>query len=257
MTREERKRAAALQKNISIYGMGQGAVAKFMFPLTVIADAALMIMFFRADEPFNAGGLLYFNAMLFLITLILYPGATHIGDTGALGKNMDNAASALGGTMYGGKFLCTLPFQAKDIMNMRLINFEKQMCLHTILAVALHITTLIAGSMMGSQTYDSVSGAITAFYLTAEILMLIVSLSRFSIYSYMILWPLLGFSGIFIEYVMPDTAEEAAEFCEKFGFLSVFSGVSGIIIVIAFAVVLAIAGEFYLKKKNGVSWNLY
>lgn len=256
MTREERKRAFALQKNISIYGMGSGIVAKFMFPLAVIADAAIITMFFRADEIYSACMTLYINAIIFMTTLILYPGAMQIGDTGALGQNMDNAASALGGTMHGGKFLCTLPFQAKDIMNMRLINFEKQMCLHTILAIAVQTVLLIAGSM-GSQNYHSVSGTIVVFYLTAEILMLIVSLSRFSMYSYLMLMSFFGISSIFISNFIPKTAEEAAEFCDKFGFLSVFSGVSGIAVVIVFAVVLAAAGEFYLKKKNGVSWNLY
>ena len=259
MTREERKRTSELEKVIDIYGSGSvsSIFAKIISLLIVIVDAVLFIRFFRKDELFNIGGILYFNALLLMLACAAHPCfAQQIGDTGRWARSWDNAVLSLGGAVHIGKFLCTLPFNAKDVLNLRLAIFEKNLCLQTVLAVALQIAMLIAGSM-GFRTYDNVFGMTAVIYLIADVLILLACLSRISPYQIMIYGALCGFTGAFMGKTMPDAAEEAAELESSLNFLNVFSGVSGIVIIIVFAAVLVAAGEFYLKRKNSVSWHMY
>lgn len=259
MTREERKRTSELEKVIDLYGSGSvsSIFAKIMTFSTIIADAVLFIRFFGKDELFNIGGILYINALFFMLAFAVHPSfAQQIGDTGSYARIWDNAVLSLGGAVHMGKFLCTLPFNAKDILKLRLIIFEKNLCMQTVLAAALQTAMLIAKSM-GFQTYDNVFGMVTIIYLSAEVLIFLVCLSRATPYQFIIYGALCGFTGAFMGSIMPSTAEKAAELESSLSFLNVFSGVSGIVIVIVFAAALIAAGEFYVKRKNGVSWHMY
>ena len=259
MTREERKHTSELEKVIDLYGSVSvsSILTKITGFLTIIVDIVLLTSFCRKNEFFNVGAILYINVLLFMVTLVVHPClAQQIGDTGRWARNWDNAVLSLGGAVHMGKFLCTLPFNAKDIHNLRLVIFEKYLYMQTVLAVALQTAMLIAKSM-GFQTYDNVFGMVAIIYLIAEFLILIVCLSRQSPYHYMIFGGLCGFTGFIMGKIMPGTAEKAAELESSLSFLNVFSGVSGIVILIAFAAILTAAGEFYVKRKNGVSWHMY
>lgn len=258
MTREERKRAAVLEKVISIYakGLRTGSFIKIMFILMVIADAAMVITFLGKNELFNLSGVLLVNSMFLLLTIAIGSDTAQIGDTKSASRNSDTVADLVGGASFTGRFLCTLPFNAKDIINLRLINFEKELAVYSFLTIAIQITLIIAKAM-GMQTYDNAIGIAVAVSLIVEVIALIIKLSRFNYFYYMYIGAISAVSVTMAGEFVPGTAEEAADFGSKFGFMSVFSGVSGIVIVIVFAVVISLAGELYLKRKNRVSWHMY
>lgn len=259
MTREERKRALALEKVIGIYyskWLTTSAIMKVMILVLIFMDTAMIIAFWMINEIFNVSMAIFADSWLLAIFLLVGSDSSQIGDNASSMTLYDNANPALGGSMFTGKFLCALPYKSKDILNLRLINFEKELAAFTLLTVAVQIAILIAGSA-GLDTYGGVIGAAVLISFIIQTIALVIKLSRIKQGLYLIVGTLCGACGVFIGGFIPDSAEEAAEMESTLSFLSVFSGVSGIVIVIVFAVVLAAAGEFYLKRKNNVSWNLY
>ena len=258
MTREERKRALALEKVIGIYyykWLSAGAIMKVMIIVLVFLDIAMITAFWTINELFNVSMAIFVDSWMLALFLLMGSDSSQVGDNASV-TFYDNANAALGGSSFTGKFLCALPYKAKDILNLRLINFEKELAAFTLITVAVQITVLIAGAA-GLDTYDGVIGAAVAASLIIQTAALMIKLSRMKHGSYLIIGILCGAVGAFFGGFIPDSAEEAAEMESMLSFLSVFSGVSGIIIIIAFAFILAAAGEFYLKKKNSVSWYLY
>lgn len=259
MTREERKRALALEKVIGIYyykWLSTNAIMKVMIVVLILLDIAMINAFWTTNEIFNISMAIYVDSWILALFLLVGYDSSQIGDNASSVTLYDNANPALGGSTFTGKFLCSLPYKAKDILNLRLINFEKELAAFTLMTVAVQITILIAGAA-GLDTYDSVIGlaVLTSFIL--QIIALMIKLSRMKYGSYLIIGILCGvFCTLFFGF-LPNSVEEAAKMESTLSFLRVFSGVSGIIIVIVFAVVLAAAGEFYLKRKNRVSWYMY
>lgn len=257
MTREERKRAIALEKTMGIYAksFSAGLMMAICYPLLIIMDILLIKLCFDEGELFNFSAIMFANVFFLMIISVVTSDTSMIGDVISYDQN---AALAVGGTMHTGKLMCTLPFKAKDILNLRIINFEKQLCMYFALTAAMQTVMLIAGGM-GYQTYDGIMGIGIVVSMFVEIVLLVLKLFRFKFYTYMMLGFVGGILSLIISDFFPGTAEEAVEFNARISVerFSVVSGVSGIIIVLVFAFLLAAAGELYLKRKNNVSWNLY
>ena len=254
MTTIERKRAIKLEKTARAYGaMGNAnKMLAFLTIAVVIIDIAMFPIAAEDDQLF-AVFFMHGFIMSLLSALIVMMNTYFIGDTAFIA---DTGNFALSGSAYSGKFLCTLPFEAKDLFNLRFIHFEKQLSMVALSMIFLQIAAefLRAMGYTMEPEYIGVSCLAAIFF---EVLLLIVTLTGMkSHYAIIMIFAPTIPLVIFCEY-MDGLAEEAAtETMKIFSPLSIFSGVPGIILMIIAAAAIAFIGELCLKRKKDVSWNI-
>ena len=152
MTTIERKRAIKLEKTARAYG-AMGNANKMLAFLTIavfIIDIAMFHIAAAEDQLYVLFVVHGFFLSLFS-ALIVIMNTYFIGDTGFM---IDTGAVVQSGSVYTGKFLCTLPFEAKDLLNLRFITFEKQISIFSVTMILLHIAAEIlkkAGYTMESE----------------------------------------------------------------------------------------------------------
>ncbi|MCH5192960.1 MAG: hypothetical protein J1F11_03295 [Oscillospiraceae bacterium] len=254
MTVTERKRAARFEKVARTYGSigNVNRMLVFLIIAVLIIDAAIFPVAAAEDQLF----VIFFihGFMLSLMSeLVVLMNTYFIGDTSFIA---DTGNITLAGSAYSGKFLCTLPFEAKDLFNLRFIHFEKQLSMVAVSMIFLQIAAefLRAMGYTMEPEYIGVSCLSAIFF---EALLLIVTLtgmkSHYAII--MIFAPTLPLI-IFCEYMDGLSEQEAAEAIKIFSPLNIFSGVPGIILMIIAAAAMAFIGELCLKHKKDVSWNI-
>lgn len=260
MTKTERKRALLLEKVSRRYSKTgiMNSILIFQSIAFLIIDAVLFSIAANDDElyimlPFHIFIMGFFSALMMFVTTSV------IGDTTFVyGSANGNALRlSVNGSLTTGEFLCTLPFKAKDLMNLRLINFEKQFAYNVISTVIIEIA-LIAAESFGYTTYIGACGFSVIAMLVSQILLMASTLTQ-NIW----LLSVFGASGMLITFgtflcfgVISEEYSNAADFFDKFGFLKIFTGIPGIFILIIFSVAIAAVGEYYLKHKTAVSWHL-
>ena len=254
MTTAERKRAARLEKTVRIYG-SMGSMNKMLAFLTIATLVLDIAIFHAAAEDDQLFVIFFLHGLLMSMIsgLIVMMNTYFIGDTAFIA---DTGNAMLMGSAFSGKFLCTLPFEAKDLFNLRFIQFEKQLSLVSVSTVLLQIAAevLKAAGYTIEGEYIGIFCFATIFY---EVLLLVIQITGMKTnYAMVIMFapalPLI----IFCEYMDGRSVEEAAEVMKMFSPLSIFSGVSGIILMIIAAAAMAFIGELCLKHKKGVSWNI-
>ena len=254
MTVTERKRAIHLEKTARIYGSigNLNKMLAFLTIATLITDAAMFPIAAEDDQLF-AVFFMHGMFMSMLSALIVIMNTYFIGDTAFIA---DTGNITVAGSAYSGKFLCTLPFEAKDLFNLRFIHFEKQLSLVAVSAIFLQIAAEIlkAAGYTIEPEYIGVFCLATIFF---EVLLFIVSLTGMKLQYAMIMIfapsiPLI----IFFDYMDGLTEEAAAETMKIFSPLSIFSGVPGIILMIIAAAAMIFIGELCLRHKKDVSWNI-
>ena len=254
MTAIERKRAARFEKVARTYGsIGNiNRMLAFLTTATLIIDIALFPIISAEDQLF---AIFFMHGLIIsmLSELIVLMNTYFIGDTAFIA---DTGNITLAGSAYSGKFLCTLPFEAKDLFNLRLIHFEKQLTVVSVSAVFLQI----AAELLKTLGYTIEGEYIGVFCLATilyEVLLLIILLTGMKSHNaiMMIFAPTIPLI-IFCEYMDDLTEEAVAETMKIFSPLAIFSGVPGIIIMIIAAVAMAFIGELCLKHKKDVSWNI-
>lgn len=239
MTIEERKRAKLLEKVSNEYN--KNGNVNLIVIITAIVIAAIDAVVFTIGVKEND-----FVMVMIVHNLIAYliMGMMSSIPTTLIGDNTKAKDSALtyGSTMFTGKFLGTLPFSAKDMLNLRLINWEKQFLASTLITLALQIALVIA-EYNGLNVEFGVIGNALMYYVLAEIFLLIVSLARSAVVQI-----IAAIIGANFTLVVLETG-----FRDKTGFMS---GAGGIVFIVAAAVVLMFVAEFIVSKRKKISWGL-
>lgn len=253
MTLTERKRAGKLRKifeSCGSYGRMKVLLALSLL-LTVVAGSLILIFAAKDDELFMTVPFVCF--MMFFSWVLSSIPAMSVGDTGQ--RDIGTASGI--GTSLSGKFLCTLPFKASDMLNMRLLNWEDTAAAGAVLISAAQIASMIAESR-GYTILHGTAGAAVLYAVFMEILVMIVTVNRNNIVQ-IVIGLTLGCSYAFYMGMIFGTADNhdsAAELSESLSGLEVLYGASGIILYIAATVIIAAIGELCVKKMKNVSWHL-
>lgn len=238
MTLEERKRAKKLGRLSQAYV--KSMPQKIVIPIVLAVMAVLFSIMFATD-----GGEVV-PAMHVLFSGILLIGYANdlTGDNGVETSINNNVLGAqISGTMYTGAFLCTLPFKAKDMLALRIREFEINIAAINISAVVIHIILMFT---------DSSSGLCAALIPLLEVgFLILIFVRRFNNKFFMELLIFVIVMTLAIGSV--DSDGTTTEIYNAFEFLS---GGLGIAVLVISHILISAAGELYLKSKKTVSWNL-
>ncbi|MGN0674649.1 MAG: hypothetical protein ACI4KG_02775 [Oscillospiraceae bacterium] len=263
MTKEERKRALMLEK-ISRKYCRTGIMSSIVFfeaIAALITTAALFPIMAAEDSLFI---LLPFHIFImgFMSIFFMIMSTSLIGDSTFFSSSANNNALRLSvsGSFTTGEFLSTLPFKAKDMMNLKLINFEKQFIVNILSVIIIEAALMVAESF-GYTTSLETGGLSVIALLVSEIMLLTVLISQNKHVQFIFggMSVLITFAAFMGFAAISDGAENSAEMAERFDMLKalgIFTGVPGIIIITVFAALIIFAGEYFLKNKKDVSWNL-
>ncbi len=250
MTVSERKRAALLEEVSRIY-CKTGQNKKVMILITVLHLAVIASISAVGDPNI----LMPLFVLISLVTTMIAMVTTElIGDKGGF---KTEASMKLNGTMTSGKLLCAMPFEGKDVLNLRLINWERQIIEKSAMTILIQIILMIENSMglEFSPEFMPSSCGILLFMLVGEAFIMADCMSKSFKKSV-----LCGAGdGIFImsSFAFLDrqiylvTLDGVGN-----GFFRSFYGVSGIIVTVLLTALLIAAGELIMSRKKAVSWEL-
>lgn len=262
MTRDERTRASLLEETSQTYcktGRNKTIItAVFIFMIILYAIITFVIL--KADDAENNincimpahvfGSTLIFNMMIVLTTSL-------IGDDSNLDKR-NPAALKAAGTMTSGKFLCTLPFRGKDLMNLRLINWERALTAKAALSVMLQIMLLVLQTR-GYEIKGFFIGASILLMFLGEILLMFSYLTK----SKKAEFTVSACSAIILiagSMFILDISDRASTLTIPTGFLgdalSALSGITGIILTIVLTAVTILIGEKCMSRRKLMSWGI-
>ena len=236
MTLEERSRAKKLEKLSEAYVKS--------LPQKIVIPIMLAVMAVLFSIMFATGGGEVVPAMH-----IMFSGALLVGYSNGNIGDRDTVIDArihgtqISGSMYTGPFLCTLPFKAKDLLALRIREFEINIAAINISAVVIHIILMLTGSDFGLCV------ALTAFLEVGFLIMIFVR--RFNNKFFLELLIFVIVMTLAIGSI--DSDGTTIEIYNAFDFLS---GWLGIAVLVIFPILISAAGELYLKNKKSVSWNL-
>lgn len=246
MTTVQRKRALKLQKTLYIYSkFGRAWLLMLIMALLQIAITVGVCAAGMEDGICTVAAC---AAMLsfFQFLACMFP----IGVDNGINERVTQAA--YNGTVMPAKLICSLPFEARDLLNFKVLMWEKGAAVNVLFVSLGHILSLIAESR-GYAVYGGVSGLFTLMAIITEAVLLWAFIDKRTV-SNIVSGVLIGFSFSFSCDLMDELPDMSVN---EFAPLKIFSGVSGIIIYIAAAVILAIVGELYIKRRKNVSWNVF
>lgn len=253
MTKIERKRAKSLEKTARLCGT-MGNVNIMLAILTAAAFIIDICMFPVALEEGQPEPILMVHIMLMTMfsEMIVSFSMIQIGDTAFV---QDSGTLMSMGTAFVGKFLCTLPFEAKDLQNLRLIHRENQIAA-AVLSTAVMQAAFIISESLGHAVCTELIGAGALFIIIEAIMMMLDLFVRKNPFVSIILIFIFPMALIILLSYGFEKGTLTYETLEKFSFLNEFSGVSGIIIMIISGAAVIFFGELFSKCKPNVSWNL-
>lgn len=245
MTLEERSRAKKLERLLMDYGkiiMTRRGVMRVI----IIIMALTYLLWFGVD----CGSYVPSTHVFFTVIIMGICNDDNVGDGGAP-QGIDIGFPAMG-SLGMGTFFCTLPFRAKDILNMRLRRFEINLAFINIIAV---INQVLFIKMHGEMFP---SGYCIALVLLAELLYMVTLFIRhYQVKLYANLAIVVAFitlsSPAFDSNVDTDFNNEILPLMKAFHFMDGWVGAAALVIV---PLIILTAGEFYLKNKKDPSWNL-
>ncbi|MDE6596101.1 MAG: hypothetical protein K2K44_08835 [Oscillospiraceae bacterium] len=243
MTLEERSRAKKLEKLLTDYGkiiMTRRGVMRVI----IIIMAFMYLLWFLVDR----GEYIPSAHVFFTVIIMGVCNDDNVGDGGAP-QGIDIGFPAIG-SLGMGTFFCTLPFRAKDILNMRLRRFEINLAFINIVAL---INQVLFISMYGGMFP---SGYCIALVLLSEIIYMVTMFIR----NYKIkLYSNLSLVAVFVILSCPafiddtEAYQEILPLMKAFHFMDGWVGAAALIII---PILILTAGEIYLKNKKDPSWNL-
>lgn len=259
MTSEERKRAKAIEDAMCTMcsKINRSAVRLIATAvLIIIMDVALFIPMIKDDELYVVLTLhIIFLTMMSNLFLSVFD--SFIGSKSLIN---DTGNQTFVGSMFLGKFICTMPYEARDVSGLRLINWEKHMILNTALTSALMVTLEIFGRF-GYTEYDGITGVLVLTGLAVQIVSLpLISITK-HFYFGMCLSMFLSMAPMFLIFgATDDTGETSVElaslFSEKLGAFGIVSGVPGVLILAVLTAVSIFAAEFIFGRTKKTSWNI-
>lgn len=254
MTAIERKRAKKLTDVIcKMGGNSYRLITVFQAAMVVIVDAAIFFVTSQTDEIYTV---MILNTVFITMfgTLLQYVKEALFGTL-----NIYAAAAQTGnGSFFIGKFLCTLPFEGKDRINMRIADWEKTTVVNFLITAAVMIIIEVSKSM-GYSDYDGIVGVTAVVYMAINAALLMITLFVKNGFVGMITSMVSSLIPVFIMLVpadesgeiTPEMAQTFSQTLEGFGFLS---GVSGVVILAAFTAVLILFAEVYSSRMKKISW---
>lgn len=251
MTSAERKRAKSLKNNICILGgksYGMQTMAEVI--LLLIMDAAVFFATSRIDELYTVI-VLHTVFMGMFNAVFMYISEAVMG-TRSIIPEMGN------GSAFMGKFLCTLPFEGKDRINVRIADWEKMLAATSASTAAVMIALEIAGGM-GFTKFDGIVGITVAIALLINILALMINFLIKNWYLGMVASMSMSFLPVLVMLTAADengetTTETALEFSKKLEAFSFLSGVSGVIILAVITAALILCAEAVTSRMKKTSW---
>lgn len=247
MTMAQRKRAAKLQQTLYLYSkFGRAWLLMLLvavLQITIIAVSSIAGM--KNDEIFSVAPC---AAMLTFLQFLacMFP----IGVDNDINERITQ--DAYHGSVMPAKFMCSLPFEARDLLNFKIIMWEKAAAVNVLFVTLGHVISLITESR-GYAVYHGVAGLFTLMAIITEIIFIIAFLLKKNILN-IFLGVFIGFSFAFSCGIMDEMSGMSPDAMSS---MKIFSGVSGIIIYIAATLIIAAAGELYIKNKKNVSWNMF
>lgn len=242
MTSEERSRAQKLEKLLTDYGKIIITRRGVMRVIIIIMVLTYLLWFWL-----DASSIPSIHVFFAIIIMGIYT-EDNVGDGGA--PNSGDIGLPITGSSGTGVFFCTLPFRAKDILNMRFRRFEINLAFINIVAL---INQVLFISMYGGMFP---SGYGIALILLAELLFMAVMFIRhYQIKLYANLAIVVVFIVLSNSAFVPDTDlyNETLPLMKAFHFMDGWVGAAALIII---PILILTAGELYLKNKKSVSWNL-
>lgn len=253
MTVTERKRAHRLIRVSETYGCE--VITKLTLPLFagfVVIVVGLFGFFAYKDD--TAYDILPMAAIFSFITYFFAMFSNMLaGDGEPFVKDMPEVCH---GSSATGKFFCTLPFEAGDLLNTRIIRWEQCTAINTALYVAVQIASMIMEAT-GSPMYHSYCGMSFIFAVWTAAITLCGTLIRgHRVFIIGIAYGVSFYAAINVLSAFEDDLPAIARLDETMPVLGAFYGVSGILLYIAALIVIDIIGQFAVKKRRDISWHL-
>lgn len=148
-------------------------------------------------------------------------------------------------------FLCCMPFEARDMANLKFCLWEKAAAVNVLMIAVGHIASLIAEAR-GFTIYNGVSGLFTLAALITEIVFMIPYIFK----SNGLMLSVGVFIGMGFAMMCGLMDEIYGMSADTLASLKIFSGISGILIYCAATLFIAFLGEMYIKHRKNVSWRL-
>lgn len=259
MTKIERERAGKLEKMVSgcdftAFNVGRTLVLGVI--LTMIVNLLLFFALLEDDEIYVVFIMHIFFTGMFT-SLFVFTGSSRIGDSSFIG---DLGNKTFGGSYYMWKQLAVMPFEGKDLMNLRLIWCEKQMIAAGGSTAAIMLMIFIAGRL-GYNDYSGLIGLLTLMILLNEIILIVLNL-------FVKKW-VVGLLANFIMSVIPifvaifwcsdgtgkSSPELASAFSGRLSGLGFMSGISGVIVLAVLLFIIANTAEKLLSRVKNRAWS--
>lgn len=259
MTKIERKRAGQIEKMVggcdfTAFHVGRTLILGVI--LTMVVNVLLFFALLEDDEIYVVLIMHIFFTGMFT-SLFVFTGSSRIGDSSFIG---DLGNKTFGGSYYMWKQLAVMPFEGKDLMNLRLIWCEKQMIAAGGSTAVIMLMIFIAGRL-GYNDYSGLIGLLMLMILLNEIILIVLNL-------FVKKWAV----GLFINIVMSllpifialfgcsdktgeSSPELASAFSDRLSGLSFMSGISGIIILAVFLIVIAKVSEHLVSRVKNRAWS--
>jgi len=246
MTMVQRRRAKKLQNVTYLYSRGCRAWLGLLLTSALrLIILALVILFGREDDQLfiMSPCMSLFSMLPFFICLI----AMGIDNT----VNEKNFRELYHSSSTPSAFLCCMPFEARDMANLKFCLWEKAAAVNVLMVAVGHIASLIAEAR-GFTIYNGVSGLFTLAAFITEIVFMIPYIFK----SNGLMLSVGVFIGMGFAMMCGLMDEIYGMSADTLASLKIFSGVSGILIYCAATLLIAFLGELYIKHKKNVSWRL-
>lgn len=259
MTTIERKRAGKLEKLVSTCDFTSFNVSRMLILGVILTMAVNIPLFFALLEDDEIYVVLimhiFFTGMF--TSLFVFMGANRVGDQSFIG---DLGNKTFGGSYYMWEQLAVMPFEGKDLMNLRLIWCEKQMIAAGGSTAVIMLMIFIAGRL-GYNDYSGLIGLLTLFILLNEIILIVLNLLVKKWAVGLALNIAVSIAPIFIalfgcsDETGESSPELASAFSGRLSGLSFMSGISGIIILAVFLIVIAKVSEHLVSRVKNRAWS--
>lgn len=247
MTMVQRRRAKKLQNVTYLYSRGCRAwLGLLLTSVLRLIILALVIFFGREDDQlfimFPCMSL--FSMLPFFICLFTTMGIEKTINEKSFQELYHSSSTP-------SAFLCCMPFEARDMANLKFTLWEKAAAVDVLMIAVGHIASLIAEAR-GFTIYNGVSGLFTLAAFITEIVFMIPYIFE----SNGLMISVGVFIGLGFAMMCGLMDEIYGMSADTLAPLKIFSGISGILIYCAATLFIAFLGEMYIKHRKNVSWRL-
>lgn len=259
MTKTERKRVGKLEKLVrscDYVAVNVGRILILGVILTMVLDIPVFFALMEDNEIYAAYILHLFFTGLFA-SMAVFMGSTRIGDQSFI-PDMGN--KTFGGSYYMWNQLAVMPFEAKDLMNLRIIWCEKQMIASGSSTAVVMVMLFIAGRL-GYNDYSGLIGLLTVMFMITEIILIVMTMCCKKWFLGFVINMIISMLPIFVvlfgccDETGESSVELATAFSDRFSGLSFMSGISGIIILAVFMVITAKVSEHLASRVKNRAWS--